>query len=357
VTSKLNCNFYCDPRDLAEESVLFGASSAMQEVRDQVERICSSNLPVLIRGESGTGKELIARYIHFRSPLRDAAFVKLNCAAIPSQLLESELLGYEKGAFTGAHDVKRGLVEIADGGTLFLDEIGDMEFSLQTKLLHLLQDGQYTRIGGREDRRASVRVLSATNCDLESAIEARRFRQDLFYRIDVVSLHLAPLRERKEDIPTLTQFFLEKLSRKFGRTAPPLKPTVLHLLAQWDWPGNMRELENWVARYIILGADHAVAAELHRHVLVAQESLDRSLDNFPNTPHLKEASRRAAVATERAVILKTLQANNWNRKKTALELGMSYRSLLYKLRDAGVPPRRRLKTPAMIAAKKRGAYK
>ena len=329
-------SFRIDPSELPSQAIIFGCTEGMREVRNKIARVSQTDLPVLIRGESGTGKEIIARYLHMHSQVHQAPFVKLNCAAIPVHLLESELLGYEKGAFTGAQQMKRGLVEIANGGTLFLDEIGDMEASLQTKLLHLLQDGRYARIGGREDLQARVRVICATNCDLETAVGTGAFRQDLFYRIDVISLQLPPLRKRREDLPALSQHFIEKLSAKFKKSAPPLTETTLHLMAQWRWPGNIRELESWIARYIILGSGEALSAELGRQVVLTNRSCgDKALIG-----HLKVACREAALATERAVILKVLQANQWSRRKTAKELNMSYRSLLYKLRDAGVPHRR-----------------
>jgi two-component system response regulator AtoC len=330
-------SFRIDPADLPSEAVIFGSTAAMRDVQNKIERMLSSDLPVLIRGESGTGKELVAKFLHSRSNRSEAPFVKLNCAAIPVHLLESELLGYEKGSFTGANDTKRGLVELADGGTLFLDEIGDMEWALQTKLLHLLQDGHYARIGGHEERQASARVICATNSDLNAAVAKRAFREDLFYRIDVISLHLSPLRERKEDIPQLCEYLMQKLAKKLGRKAERLTPTALHLLKQWSWPGNMRELENWIVRVLVLGGEEALGEELSR-----QAALTNTMDNRqPRVGHLKEASRQAASTAARAVILKVLQANHWNRRKTAEELNMSYRSLLYKLRDAGVPQRRR----------------
>jgi two-component system response regulator AtoC len=330
-------SFRIEPTELPCEAVIFGRTAAMREMRGRIDRILDNDLPVLIRGESGTGKELVARFLHLRSDRREKPFVKMNCAAIPGSLLESELLGFEKGAFTGATEAKRGLVEFADGGTLFLDEIGDMDLSLQAKLHHLLQDGRYTRIGGSEGRQARVRVVCATSRDLEAAVESRAFRQDLLYRIDLMCLNLLPLRERKEDIPQLSDFFLRKLAGKFGKKAPRLTPTALHLLKQWNWPGNLRELENWIARIIILGADEALGAELRRQV-----ALSSAVDNRQTrVGDFKETSREAASATTSAVILQVLQANHWNRRKTAQDLNMSYRSLLYKLRDAGMPQRRR----------------
>jgi two-component system response regulator AtoC len=330
-------SFRIDPADLPSEEVIFGDTTAMQEVHGTIHRVLDSDLPILIRGESGTGKEVVARFLHTRSNRRHGAFIKVNCAAIPVALLESELLGYERGAFTGASHAKRGFVEMAAGGTLFLDEIGNMEWALQTKLLHLLQDGQYARIGGREERQARMRVICATNSNLEQAVEKRMFRQDLFYRIDVINVNLPPLRERKKDIPRLCQHFIEKLAGRFGKSAPLLTAATLDLLEQWDWPGNLRELENWIGRFIILGGEEALGVELSRQV--AQAHTGRS--GHSTKGNFKETSRQATSETTRAVILKALQANRWNRRKTAEELNMSYRSLLYKLRDAGVPPRRR----------------
>jgi two-component system response regulator AtoC len=330
-------SFRIDPADLPGEAVIFGCTPAMREIRSKIDFILSSDLPVLLQGESGTGKEVVARFLHTRSNRRDAPFVKLNCAAIPANLLESELFGYEKGSFTGAAEVRTGLVETADGGTLFLDEIGDMSWELQGKLLRLLQDGTYTRIGGSQERRGRIRVICATNVNLQEAVEKGAFRDDLFYRIDIVSLRLSALRDRKSDIPQLCDYFLEKLARKFRRNVPQLNPATLHLLKQWNWPGNLRELENWIARAIILGDDEALGAELRRQV----EMTDALASRQPRPTSLKDVSRRATSAATNAVILKVLQANRWNRRKTAEELNMSYRSLLYKLREVGLPQRRR----------------
>jgi two-component system, NtrC family, response regulator AtoC len=326
-----------DPADLPGEAVIFGRTAGMREIRSKIDCVLTSDLPVLIQGESGTGKEIIARFLHIRSNRRDAPFVKVNCAAVPSNLLENELFGHEMGSFTGAREDRPGLVEIADTGTLFLDEIGDMHLNLQGKLLRLLQDGSYSRIGGQAERFGRMRVICATNINLQQAVEAGTFREDLFYRIDVVSLRLLALRERKRDIPQLCDYLLQKLSRQFRRNVPQLNPSTLHLLQQWDWPGNLRELENWIARAIILGDDEALGAELRRQVTLTSGLTFR--------PHrvgsLKEVSRRATSAATKAVILRALQANHWNRRKTAEELKMSYRSLLYKLREAGLPQRRR----------------
>ena len=326
-----------DPAELPDEAVIFGCTAAMSDIRRTIDQVGSSDMPVLIQGESGTGKEVIARFIHGRSKRWDAPFVKLNCAAVPASLLESELFGYDKGSFTGAREERPGLIEIADGGTLFLDEICEMHWSVQGKLLQLLQDGSYTRISGSDTRIGRIRIICASNVDLKPAVETGAFREDLFYRIDVVSFRLPALRERRGDLPQLCEFFRQKLSRKFGRTALELNAATLRLLMQWDWPGNLRELENWMARAIILGEFETVASELRRRLALNGGSEVRG----PRVGALKEVSRRAASAASSAMILKVLQANRWNRRKTAEDLNMSYRSLLYKLREAGIPQRRR----------------
>ncbi|MGB8030199.1 MAG: sigma 54-interacting transcriptional regulator [Terracidiphilus sp.] len=329
--------FRIDPAELPGEAVIFGSAPSMREIRSKIDSILSSDLPVLIQGESGTGKEVIARFLHTRSNRREAPFVKLNCAAIPTSLLESELFGCEKGCSAGVSEDRPGLVEIADGGTLFLNEIGDSSLELQGKLLRLLRDGSYMRIGGRERRMGHIRVVCATNSHLQQAVEKGAFREDLFYRIGVVSLHLSPLRDRKNDIPQLCEYFLRKLSRQFRRSIPLLHPATLDLLKQWDWPGNLRELENWIARAIILGDDQALGAELKRQL----EAPNRFASRQPRLGSLNEATNRATSAATNALILRALQANRWNRQKTAEELNMSYRALLYKLRDVGLPQRRR----------------
>jgi two-component system, NtrC family, response regulator AtoC len=326
-------SYRIDPAELPNEAVIFGSTAVMRELYGQVERILHNDLPVLIQGESGTGKEVVAKFLHVRSHRCGGPFVKVNCSAVPEGLLEAELFGCEAGASAGS--TRRGLVDLASGGTLFLDEIGDLEWTLQSKLLHLLQDGHPARSEGRQGHPARARVICATSSDLEKAVEKHAFRQDLFYRIDVIKLRLAPLRERKEDIPQLCEHFLHKLARKFDKAAPPLTPDALHLLRQWNWPGNMRELENWITRVIILGDDRAMETELSRQVA---RSAGRPQ---PRNGHLKEASRQASAAAARITILKVLRANHWNRRKTAEELNLSYRSLLSKLREAGVLRRRK----------------
>jgi two-component system response regulator AtoC len=312
----------------------------MKAIRHRVDKVASANIPVLIQGESGTGKELIARLIHQRSPWASGPLVKVNCPAIPGTLLESELFGYEKGAFTGAYGAKPGRVELANGGALFLDEIGDLDMGLQAKLLQLLQDGQFCRIGGQEDTRVELRVICATNRPLEQEVESGTFRQDLFYRINVVNLQIPALRERLEDIPQLVEYFLEFHNEKYNAKARPISPQVMRLMQNYNWPGNVRELENLIKRYVILGTEETITSEL----------INRNQNQFnplaipgDGSVSLKRVTREAVRELERQVILKALQAHNWNRKRAARALGISYRALLYKVRDAGLVSNRRAK--------------
>jgi len=318
--------------------IIFGASSAMQSVRQKVEKVASSGVPILLQGDSGTGKGLLARFIHNLSAAPDAQFVKVNCAAIPGTLLESELFGYEKGAFTGAYSSKAGRVELAHGGTLFLDGIDEIELSLQAKLLQLLQDGQFSRIGGQEDRHVQLRVICATNRQLEHEIACGRFRQDLFYRINVVNLQLPALRTRIEDIGDLVEYFLEAHRSRHHAEARPLSNAAMKLLERHPWPGNIRELENLIERYVILGSEDAVSSEL----LTWEQSHTSPEVPMDGQIHLKKVTRQAVHELERKIILNVLEANRWNRKRTASALKISYRALLYKIRRAGLPPKRAL---------------
>ncbi len=228
--------------EMPPESIVFGRTESMQAVRERLAKLASANVPVLIQGESGTGKDIIARMIHAASPWRTGPWVKVNCPAIPGTLLESELFGYEKGAFTGAYGMKPGRVEMAHRGTLFLDEISELDMSLQSKLLQLLQDGQFCRIGAQEDKKVEVRVVCATNRKLEQEIENGTFRSDLFYRINVVNLHMPPLRERAADIPELVAYFLDYHNRKYNCRARMLSAEMMLVLRKYHWPGNIREL-------------------------------------------------------------------------------------------------------------------
>ncbi len=326
---------------LPPESVIFGRTEALQAARQKIEKIAAANLPVLIMGESGTGKEIIANVIHSRSPWALGPMVKVNCPSIPGTLVESELFGYEKGAFTGAYGTKPGRVEMANRGTLFLDEIAELEPPLQAKLLQVLQDGQFCRIGAQEDRTVEVRLVCATNRQLEDEVEAGNFRQDLFYRINVLSVYVPPLRERREDIPDLAQYFLERYNDKYNCQARPLSLALLRLLQEYHWPGNIRELENLMKRYVILGAEEALSSALMSreiHPVPPEIPLDGAVS-------LKKVTRDAVRQLERQVILRSLQTHNWNRKRVARALNISYRALLYKIRNAGIASRRTTAVP------------
>jgi two-component system, NtrC family, response regulator AtoC len=327
--------------EIPPDSVVFGNSDAMQTLRRRLEKVANANVPVLIEGESGTGKDIIARMIHTGSPWRTGPYVKVNCPAIPGTLLESELFGYEKGAFTGAYGMKPGRVELAHRGTLFLDEISELDLALQSKLLQLLQDGQFCRIGAQEDKKVEVRIVCATNRQLEVEIENGTFRQDLFYRINVVNLHMPPLRERRGDIEQLTNYFLEYYNRKYNCRARTLSTDLLGVLQKYHWPGNIRELENLVKRYVILGSEEVITSDL----VVRGPDYSMPEINFDGPISLKKVTRQATHDLERKIILKVLQVHHWNRKRAARALNISYRALLYKIRDAGLPPNRSSRRP------------
>jgi two-component system, NtrC family, response regulator AtoC len=320
------------------ENIIFGRSRKMDEARKKVEKVSLVDIPVLIQGDSGTGKEIIARLIHVSSPWSEGPFVKVNCPAIPGTLLESELFGYERGAFTGAFGAKPGRMEMASGGTVFLDEISELEIGLQAKLLQFLQDGRFCRIGAKEDTHVEARVVCATNRNLQQSVEVGAFREDLFYRINVVMINLAPLSERAEDIPDLVEYFLNLYNQKFGLKVRPLSGWVMKSLEDYSWPGNIRQLENLVKRYVILGSEESIVGELsaaRRELPVAEVR-----NGTAGVMSLKKVTREAVLEIERDVILKALQANNWNRKRTAKTLSISYRALLYKIRQANLPSAR-----------------
>jgi two-component system, NtrC family, response regulator AtoC len=323
------------------DDVIFGSSAAGETVRLSADMAATTNVPVLLQGQSGTGKEILAKYIHSRSSWGHGAFVKVNCPAIPGALLESELFGYQKGAFTGAYASKPGRVELAHRGTLFLDEIAELDPGLQAKLLQLLQDGQFCRIGAQEERQVEVRVVCATNRELEKEIKAGTFRQDLFYRVNVLTIELPPLRRRICDLSVLVNFFLEVYARKFNRAVKPLSDRCFALMQNYSWPGNIRELENVIKRYIIVGKEEAIIKSLDNG---RQDDLDLDIP-ADGVINIKEVIKQAATQIERRIILKTLEAHRWNRRATARALSISYVALLYKLKQAGVPPRRRGRRP------------
>ncbi|WP_373049152.1 sigma 54-interacting transcriptional regulator [Vulgatibacter sp.] len=307
-------------------------SEAMRRVFEMVDRVADADVPVMIRGESGVGKDVVARAIHARSSRRGGPFVKINCAALPSELLESELFGHEKGAFTGAHTEKPGKFEIADGGTIFLDELGEMHVALQAKLLQVLQDEEFYRVGGRKPIRVDARVVVATNRELEAEIEAQRFREDLYYRLNVVSVKVPPLRERKEDILPLVEHFIAKYAE--DGEAPALRPDVMRRFLEHDWPGNVRELENMVRRLVVLRDQQMVLDE----IAVRSGSKSDSAPLPPAFPEegLKEIARRAAMIAERDAIEQMLKLTGWNKRKAALRLKISYKALLYKIKECGI---------------------
>jgi two-component system response regulator AtoC len=331
--------------DVPPDAVVFGQTETMRALKQKVEAVAAANVPVLIQGESGTGKEIIAKLIHARSPWSLGPYVKVNCPAIPGTLLESELFGYEKGAFTGAYGPKPGRVELANRGTLFLDEIAEMDFNLQAKLLQLLQDGSFCRIGGQEEKKVEVRLICATNRNLEDEIGLGTFRRDLFYRINVVNIQMPSLRDRIQDIPSIAGFLLDYYNDSFNCKARPLSPQLTRSLQQYAWPGNIRELENLMKRYVILGSEESILSELmskEQRILRPDIQLDGALS-------LKKMTKHAVIELERQIILKVLQANQWNRKKAARALDISYRALLYKIRQAGLPSARGRNGNALVS--------
>jgi two-component system response regulator AtoC len=336
---------------------LLGTSDQMNEVRELIDRVADTDVTVLIRGESGTGKELVARGVHAASPRRDRPFVKVNCAALPAELLESELFGFERGAFTGAIQHKPGKFEFANHGTMFLDEISEMGAPLQSKLLQVLQDGVFARLGGRLDVSVDVRVVAATNRDLEQAVQTGQFREDLFFRLNVVCITLPPLRQRRDEIRPLTEHFLSRYSEHYNKPPLAMANDTLRLFAEYEWPGNVRELENLVKRMVILGSDTAIRREvadaiagryLHVGPIPALQTPPAAAAPVAAPPppepvaaaapaflgSLKDIGRTAAREAERGLIYRTLEQTRWNRREAAEILGISYKALLYKIKDA-----------------------
>ena len=324
------------------EELIFGKSPAMWEVQQKVIRAAEAKTgaPVLIQGESGTGKEILARLIHRRSPWNSHRFVKVHCPAIPADLLESELFGYEEGAFTGASRSKPGRFEEANGGTLLLDEIAELGPRLQAKLLHVLQDGEVSRIGGQEQLSVKVRILCSTNRNLEQEIAAGRFRQDLYYRINVLNIELPPLKERLVDLPLLAAHFLTVFNDEYHRQTLPLSEGCMDILLAYHWPGNIRELSNLLNRYVILGSESLLIKEL----LAKNTSYGGADPAQPpqSVVSLKKIAKLAGLEAQKKVILSMLQSKNWNRKEAARALNISYRALLYKLKDAGITRKRKM---------------
>jgi two-component system response regulator AtoC len=321
---------------LPPDDIVFGRTPAMLSIRQQLEKVCGTNIPILVQGDGGSGKETLARWVHQRSPWNTGPFVKVNFAAIPGSLLESELFGYKAGAFTGANTSRIGLVEMAQGGTLFLDQIADLEPAFQAKLLQLLQDGIFTRLGDQEERRLEARIICASTGRLDEAVKKGHFRRDLYYRINVFEVVLPPLAARRADIPAIASYLLRQLSERFQREATTLEASKLHLLQNREWRGNIREMENWISRYVLLGEEELredLVIEKHQYSATAEELTEGSIP-------LKRIARQAGRAMSRELILKALQANHWNRRRAARDLKISYRTLLYEIREIGLPSKR-----------------
>jgi len=317
--------------------IIFSNSSKMTEIKTIIDEIAKTDITVLIKGESGTGKGLLAKAIHLKSHRKDKPFVKVNCAAIPRGLLESELFGFERGAFTGAHLRKPGKFELANGGTILLNEIGEMDISIQAKLLQVLQDGMFSRLGGDGDVTVNTRVIATTKDQLEKSMREGKFREDLFFRINVVNITIPPLRNRKEQILPLSQYYFNFYKKKYGREAPPFSSVVVNAFKEHVWPGNIRELENMIKRIVLFGKEGMVLHSISSKRLddgINHESYENLLPNplaQNKSFNLKEVGKSAAEVAEKEIIQSILQETHWNRKQTAKLLRVSYKALLYKI--------------------------
>ena len=333
----------------AAKSAFVSRNPAMKEIQALVAQIGWSEAPVLVQGETGSGKEVIARELHMQSPRAHKPFLKLNCAALPSELVESELFGYERGAFTGAFQKKAGMFELANGGTILLDEIGDMDVRLQAKLLQVLQDQEFQRIGGKETIKVDVRVMAATHRDLEKSIGDRTFREDLYYRLNVINIILPPLRERDEDILPMAEFLMKRHA-SMGAPMPPITAELKHAMNAYHWPGNVRELENFMRKLLILRDAQMLARELNAKSGARSTALSMPA---PALPMLGEVMSATAVAAappttileqvtkakhqaETDAILAALNSTRWNRKRAATMLNIDYKALLYKMKKLGI---------------------
>src|SRR5882672_9387306 len=329
-------NYPGEVEDLNDDTFFVAASASMRKIRSQAALVANVDIPVLMLGESGTGKEVMARLIHKLSPRAHRTFLKVNCAAVPADLLESELFGYEAGAFTGANHPKPGKFELCNKGTILLDEIGEMPPLLQAKLLHVLQDQQFSRLGSRSVVKVDVRILAATNINIPEALANKRLREDLYYRLNAFTLSLPPLRERKEEIPILLKHFMARMSELYARPPLPLTANMLQACQDYSWPGNLRELNNFIKRYLVLGDEKLAIQEL--------QPRDDGHGVRPETAHapaepgggLKSVARSAKDEAEAEAIRQALDQTNWNRKQAAALLQISYKALLYKIRQYGI---------------------
>jgi len=342
-------------------NLIIGESPPIKRIKELIKQVINTDLNVLICGESGVGKDIVARTLHENSSNRkNGLLVKVNCAALPGELLESELFGYEKGAFTGANQTKPGKFEVADGGTIFLDEIGDMPLPLQAKLLQVLQDNKFTRVGGIRDITVNTWVISATNHDLEQDIEAGTFREDLYYRLNIIKIVVPPLRERMEDIPLLIDHFIKKHRHCLKTQNFKIPDEIMRLFETYSWPGNVRELENYVRRLMVVGDVEALAQELATKIQNQRENAKKRSQkteqiSLPSTeklikeilskydirnpdtlPPLKKISKEVASKAEQIVIKEVLEQLKWNKKLAAKKLQISYKALLYKIKEYGI---------------------
>src|SRR5712692_1469628 len=325
-----------EAEEVGEDTYFIAASAAMRKIRSQAALVAHVDIPVLLLGESGTGKEVLGRLIHKLSPRAHRTFLKVNCAAVPADLLESELFGYEPGAFTGATHAKPGKFEICNKGTILLDEIGEMPPLLQAKLLHVLQDQQFSRLGSRSVIKVDVRILAATNINIPQALANKRLREDLYYRLNAFTMQLPPLRERKEEIPILLKHFMARMSEQYARPPLPLSPSMLQACQDYSWPGNLRELNNFIKRYLVLGDEKLAVQELQPRDSGHGTKLDAPHGPGEPSGGLKSVARGAKDEAEAEAIKHALDQTNWNRKQAAALLQISYKALLYKIRQYGI---------------------
>jgi transcriptional regulator with PAS, ATPase and Fis domain len=304
----------------------------MQEMYDLIDKVANRNVNVLVTGESGTGKELVTRALHYSSQRSDKAFVKINCATIPENLLESELFGHEKGSFTGANKQRIGKFELADGGTLFLDEVSEIDINLQAKLLRVLQEEEFERVGSNKTIKVDVRIISATNIDLRQAVAEGKFREDLFYRLNVVSINTPPLRKHKEDIPLLVNSFIDQIKNKFSIEILKIESAVFDILMKYNWPGNVRELKNTIERAAILAEDNVIRAEnLPQNLQRCSDKIGEAADK-----NIPENLAKHLAIYEKQIIINALEDNSWNQTQTADFLGVSRKTLYNKIKKYNI---------------------
>lgn len=313
------------------------SSKRMRDLEAQAALVARADIPLLILGESGTGKEILALYTHKMSTRSQNIFLKVNCAAVPADLLESELFGYEQGAFTGAVKTKPGKFEVCTGGTIFLDEIGEMPAILQAKLLQVLQDGTFSRLGSRSPMKVDVRVIAATNINMKEAMANKTFREDLYYRLNGFTLSIPALRERREEIPVFAEYFMRKGAKRYGRDPLPFSANLINALTEHSWPGNLREMENVVNRYLVLGDEKAILDELSPSA--SHQGGSPTTQEAPNGAGLKAMVRNLKGDAESLAIAQVLEGVGWNRKAAANDLQISYKALLYKIKQYDLSPR------------------